>query len=155
MGRTNHAKRDMSSAMATVYKELIDDLKFAKQQQWMTTNYLMLVLAAIFAISKSIGPLTVIEKGCATFLVVGAVLIGYGVLINLQLNMRCTRKRLSNIERMDSGFFTAQERSIAHIKEYKWPFWRGLPILAVLMLAAFVGALLVGYSVWRSTLCVT
>ena len=52
----------MSQGVATIYRALFEELRFAKQQQWMTTNYLLLVLAAIFGIGKTIDPLTECEK---------------------------------------------------------------------------------------------
>lgn len=95
-------KRCMSQGVATIYGGLLDELKFAKQQQWMTTNYLLLVLAAIFGIGKAVGPLTVCEKSIATFLVVVALATDYYVLIDLQRYMGKTRTRL----RMNAGFFS-------------------------------------------------
>src|SRR6266576_5353079 len=49
----------MSQGVATIYRALFEESRFAKQQQWMTTNYLLLVLAAIFGIGKAIDRLTV------------------------------------------------------------------------------------------------
>jgi hypothetical protein len=84
----------MSQGVATIYRALFEELRFAKQQQWMTTNYLLLVLAAIFGIGKAIDQLTVCEKVIGTFLLIMAVGFGYYVLIDLQRHMGRTRKRL-------------------------------------------------------------
>jgi hypothetical protein len=75
----------MSQSVATLYRALFEELKFAKQQQWTTTNYLLLVLAAIFGIGKVIDPLTDCEKIIATLLLLTAVGFSYYVLIDLQL----------------------------------------------------------------------
>ena len=68
----NEKDGGMSQGVATIYRALFEELRFAKQQQWMTTNYLLVVLAAIFGIGKAIEPaiehLTVCEKVIATFL---------------------------------------------------------------------------------------
>ena len=142
----------MSQSVATLYRALFEVLKFAKQQQWTTTNYLLLVLAAIFGIGKAIEPaiehLTVCEKVIATFLLLTAVGFGYYVLSNLQLHMGRTRKRLDDIH--DSKFFSPEERKVLKFEPYKHPSLRNLPTLIILMGTAAFGALLVGYAIWRS-----
>ena len=92
----------MSQGVATIYRALFEELRFAKQQQWMTTNYLLVVLAAIFGIGKAIEPaiehLTVCEKVIATFLLLTAVGFGYYVLIDLQRYIGRIRKRLERAQ---------------------------------------------------------
>lgn len=129
----------MSQGVGTLYRVLFDELRFAKQQQWMTTNYLVLVLAAIFGCEKVIG----------TFLLLIAVGFGCYVLIDLQLFMGRTRKRLGKIEAEESKFFSPEERQVLHFEEYTHPYRRNLPTLIVLMGTALFGALLVGYALWR------
>jgi len=140
----------MSQGVATIYRALFEESRFAKQQQWMTTNYLLLVLAAIFGIGKAIDRLTVCEKIIATFLLLMAVGFGWYVLIDLQRYMGRTRKRLEDIEEEESKFFSPEERQVLKFEKYKHPYLRGLPILVVLMGTAAFGALLVGYAMWRS-----
>jgi hypothetical protein len=141
--------KGMSQGVATLYRVLFDELRFAKQQQWMTTNYLVLVLAAIFGIGKAIEPLIVCEKVIGTFLLLIAVGFGYYVLIDLQLYMGRTRLRLGRIEAEESKFFSPEERQVLQFEEYKHPYRRNLPTLIVLMGTAAFGALLVGYAIWR------
>jgi len=148
----NEKDGGMSQGVATIYRALFEELRFAKQQQWMATNYLLVVLAAIFGIGKAIEPaiehLTVCEKVIATFLLLTAVGFGYYVLINLQLHMGRTRKRLDDIH--DSKFFSPEERKVLKFEPYKHPSLRNLPTLIILMGTAAFGALLVGYAIWRS-----
>ena len=150
----NEKDGGMSQGVATLYRALFEELRFAKQQQWMTTNYLLVVLAAIFGIGKAIEPaighLTVCEKVIATFLLLTAVGFGYYVLINLQLYMGRTRKRLDDIQAEDSKFFSPEERKVLKFEPYKHPSLRNLPTLIILMGTAAFGALLVGYAIWRS-----
>ena len=148
----NEKDGGMSQGVATIYRALFEELRFAKQQQWMATNYLLVVLAAIFGIGKAIEPaiehLTVCEKVIATFLLLTVVGFGYYVLINLQLYMGRTRKRLDDIH--DSKFFSPEERKVLKFEPYKHPSLRNLPTLIILMGTAAFGALLVGYAIWRS-----
>src|SRR5215472_1612209 len=76
-GDENKKDDGMSQGVATKYRALFEELRFAKQQQWMATNYLLLVLAAIFGIGKAIDPLTDCEKGIATFFLLTTVGFGY------------------------------------------------------------------------------
>jgi len=144
-GDENKKDDGMSQGVATKYRALFEELRFAKQQQWMATNYLLLVLAAIFGIGKAIDPLTDCEKGIATLLLVAAVIGGCWVLIDLQRSLRRTRKLLNSIE--GSKFFSPEERQVLQLEKYEHPFGRGLPILVILMGAAAFGALLVGYAI--------
>jgi uncharacterized integral membrane protein len=41
---------NMSPHVSTVFKELFDELKSAKQQQWTITNYGLLILGAVYAV---------------------------------------------------------------------------------------------------------
>src|SRR5215472_2659004 len=90
--------KGMSQGVATIYRALFGELRFAKQQQWMAANYLLLVLAAIFGIGKAIEPLTECEKVIATFLLFAAVGFGYYVLIDLQRYIGRIRKRLERAQ---------------------------------------------------------
>src|SRR5215471_1370184 len=131
----------MSQGVATIYRALFEELRFAKQQQWMTTNYLLVVLAAIFGIGKAIEHLTVCEKVIATFLLLTAVGFGYYVLIDLQLYMGRTRKRLDDIQAEEGKFFSPEERKVLKFEPYKHPSLRNLPTLIILMGTAAFGAL--------------
>jgi hypothetical protein len=144
-------RREMSQAVATIYRSLFDELKFAKQQQWMTTNYLLLALAAIFGIGKAAGHLTACEKIIATVLILIAVVAGYYVLIDLQCHIGRIRKRFNRIEGKNAKFFNPAERCIVQLEEYTSPYLRGSSILIMLMGAAALGAILVEYAMWRSS----
>jgi hypothetical protein len=143
------AQQGMSQAVATIYRTLIDELKFVKQQQWMITNYLLLVLAAIFGIAKAITTLTAFEKFLATAIVVVAAGFCFYVLIDLQRYMDNCRKRLEAIEREDSKCFTTEERKFLRLEPYQSTFRRGLPVFVGLMLVSAFGGLFVGYALWR------
>ena len=143
----NKKEEGMSQGVATKYRALFEELRFAKQQQWMATNYLLLVLAAIFGIGTAIKPLTDCEKCIAMFLLVVAVIGGCAVLIDLQLSLGRTRKLLNRIEGKETKFFSQEERQVLKFEEYEHPFGRGVPILVILMGAAIFGAVLVGYAI--------
>ena len=142
-------KQGMSQAVATIYRALIDELKFAKEQQWKVTNYLLVSLAAIFGIGKALGTLTVCEKILATAFVVAAVVFGVYVLYDLQRHLGKSRDRLEAIEKEESKCFTPEERKLLQLEQYQSTFRRGLSILVGLILVAVFGGLLVVYALWR------
>jgi hypothetical protein len=153
MADGDHEKQSMSQAVAIIYRALIDEIRFAKQQQWLITYYLLLVLAAIFAIGKAIGPMTACEKILAIAVVVVAVCYGSYILISLQCYMDESRKRLQDIEREDSSCFTPEERKFLRLDQYQSTIRRGLPILILLILASVFSGLLVEYALlFRSEL---
>jgi hypothetical protein len=43
---------EMSKPTEILYRALIDELKFAKQQQWTITYYTLLLMGAVFAVAK-------------------------------------------------------------------------------------------------------
>ena len=46
-----NAERQMPVNVETAYKDAVDNIIFLKRQQWVATNYALLVYAAIFVIS--------------------------------------------------------------------------------------------------------
>ena len=45
------AEQEMPRHVETAYKDAVDNIIFLKRQQWVATNYALLVYAAIFVIS--------------------------------------------------------------------------------------------------------
>lgn len=139
-------KAEISKAVETLYRALFDELKFAKQQQWRVTNYLLLVLAAIFGISKALPqPLIVCEKIIGSMLVLAAVAAGFYVLIDLQFYMGRIRVRLEAIE----ATFSLEDQKLLQVEAYPSPARRGLPFLVILLTALAIAGFLVGYGLWR------
>jgi hypothetical protein len=51
------------------YKDAVDNIRFYKRQQWMTTNYAILIYAVIFLVSaRFFSLLTSLEVGWASLL---------------------------------------------------------------------------------------
>jgi len=44
---------EMPRQIGTAYRDAVDNIIFNKKQQWVTTNYAILVYAAIFAVSAN------------------------------------------------------------------------------------------------------
>jgi hypothetical protein len=46
-----NAERQMPGHVTAAYRDAVDNIFFLKRQQWLATNYVLLLYAAIFAVS--------------------------------------------------------------------------------------------------------
>jgi uncharacterized integral membrane protein len=100
---------DMSPHVSTVFKELFDELKSMKQQQWTITNYGALILAAIYAVRHQLpAEVTHLQsklKFLATLAIVTAAL-GSFFLLRIQSHIARSRRRLDKLQKT---YFTPNE----------------------------------------------
>jgi hypothetical protein len=101
---------EMSKPAEILYRAFFDELRFAKQQQWTITNYVLVLMGALFGVVKltSTSP-TSCEK--ALWWVVVAAIWGTGLfmLLHLQTHMRKTRDRQ---QRMKQNFSPEDRRLV-------------------------------------------
>ena len=90
---------DMSPHVSAVFKELFEEIKSAKQQQWNG----LLILAAIYAVKPSGVPHS---QTYLKILAGATAVLGSSFLLCVQYNMVGTRWRLDNIH---NKFFTSNE----------------------------------------------
>ena len=50
-GPMANAERQMPEHVEVAYRDAVDNIVFLKRQQWLATNYVLLLYAAIFVIS--------------------------------------------------------------------------------------------------------
>lgn len=62
-----NAVRQMPAHVEAAYKEVVENIFFAKRHQWMTTNYALLVYAAIFIVSAHYFSRTDVARGWLGF----------------------------------------------------------------------------------------
>jgi hypothetical protein len=77
---------DMSPHVSTVFKELFDEIKSTKQQQWTITNYGLLILAAIYAVRQQF-PEVPHSQSKLKFLAIATAVVGSGLLLRIQSHM--------------------------------------------------------------------
>ena len=98
-------KPQMPDHVASVYKELVDELRSMKQQQWTITNYAILLLAAVFAVAaKGLSVPHLSSK--LNVLILATAIIGTGLLLTIQYNMAIARARL---DKMENTYFTNED----------------------------------------------
>jgi uncharacterized sodium:solute symporter family permease YidK len=129
----------VSEQALLVYKSIIDQFDIIKKQQWATTNYAVLIYAAIVWIDQHVEPSPtfswVLE---AMTIFVGVIAIG--LLIWFQIDLGKLRKRA---ERANSKLFSEEERNALDLKPWRHPFWRGWNVLVALIAVCLFGAVLV------------
>ena len=95
----------MPQHVASVYKELVDGLRSMKQQQWTTTNYAILLLAAVFGVAAKGLNISHLNSQLKFVIVVTAV-VGTALIVKIQCDVARSRARL---DKMDATYFTDLE----------------------------------------------
>jgi len=112
----------MSPHVSTVFKELFDEIKSAKRQQWTITNYGLLILGAIYGVRHQLPVEVTHLQSKLKFLAILAIataVLGSGFLLRIQSHMARSRCRLDKLHRT---YFTPDElRGIGLIDEEIWP----------------------------------
>jgi uncharacterized integral membrane protein len=93
---------DMSPHVSAVFKELFEEIKSAKQQQWTITNYGVLILAAIYAVGHQLPAGVTHLHSKLKFLAILAfaiAVVGSYFLLQIQSHMARSRRRLDNARR--------------------------------------------------------
>jgi chromate transport protein ChrA len=80
---------EMPPHVAIVFKELFEELWSTKRQQWTTTNYCVLILAAIYAA----------QLPYASPLAVITAIVGSGLLLKMQSHLARSRIRLDKVHK--------------------------------------------------------
>jgi SNF family Na+-dependent transporter len=105
----------------------IEELRFAKKQQWYVASSAVALFAAIFAVARGTS-LSDVEKDIATGFVLLIAAFGIFFLFKLQAHLKRVRIELDKKERK--------------------PWWRGVDVLSVLISIIFLSAALVVYFLW-------
>jgi hypothetical protein len=92
------------------YKDAVDNIIFNKRQQWVATNYALLIYAAIFVISARFFSRTDIARGWLGFLVVLTFVYHLVTIYLLQDTLTRFRDRLAWIYLIYPTYFTEKSR---------------------------------------------
>jgi L-asparagine transporter-like permease len=90
------------------YKDAVDNIRFNKRQQWMTTNYAILIYAVIFLVSARFFSRTDFARGWLGVLAVLTFVCQLSMLKLFQDAIASYRLRLAWIYR---SYFTPEERT--------------------------------------------
>jgi hypothetical protein len=138
------SQKEMGPAVSAFYNDVVDNIRFAKQQQWRVTNYVSLVYVALFALNLQLEDPTRFEMTVLTFLTVAAMILGAYVMWSLMNWLRRLEERLNAIYRT---YFSEEEQKNLSISPDR-PRTRhdveGFIFVAIVIL----GAAVVLYFIW-------
>jgi hypothetical protein len=133
---------EMSKPAEILYRALLDELRFAKQQQWTVTNYTLLLMGSVYGLARlTTKSPTFYERVAWCAVVAVVVVIGLLVLVDLEGHVRFTRARQSEIEKT----FEPEDRNLVRGKR-RMPRWLIFAVLCVVVTAA---GILAAYAIWQ------
>ena len=102
---TAERQREDGAELRLLYQVTASDLTFFKSQQWVVTNYALLLLAGIVGVSQMLQPLTLLDRWALSAIalaVAGAALV---VLSKLQKSISVRQSRLESLRTKFGGSF--------------------------------------------------
>lgn len=109
--------------------ERLEEIRFAKTQQWRVATAAITLLGAIFAVAHTLHPLATFEKVLGTVSVTLIATFGSFFLVSLQNHLRRTRVLIND---KDSEAWL-----------------RGAEVVFALIAVVVTSAIVAGYSLWR------
>lgn len=140
-----NAERQMPGHVEAAYKDASDNILFLKRQQWVATNYALVVYAAIFAIAAQLFHRTDFARNSLGILaIVTFVIHGYMMFVFQRAIDRFTA-RLYWIYRT---YFTGDERAGLDLPLEIQSAWARSEVAVGLILVSFVGFVLTAVYLW-------
>jgi len=138
----------LSPQLANIQNSLYSAIQFSKKQQWAITNYVILVYAAIFGLSRALKDpvLSVGERGVFVGLIAVAGLYAIFLLIQIQRDLGTYREQL---EAFHIHTISEKDRKKYQLTPYHNPALRGVWFLVALIGVVVIGGGLVIYSLLR------
>lgn len=133
------AVKQMSGHVEAAYKDVVDNIFFAKKQQWVTTNYTLLVYAAIFIVSAHYFSRTDAARGWLGFVTFLTFFYHLYMIKVLQDTITGLRDRLAWIYRT---YFTTDEQAGLNLSLQPDPYWHQAAAPLGLIAVSLIGAIL-------------
>jgi cellobiose-specific phosphotransferase system component IIC len=140
-----NAERQMPGHVEAAYKDAVDNIIFLKRQQWVATNYALLVYAAIFVISAQYFSRTDFARNSLGIVALATFFIHWYMMYVFQRAIDKFRARLYWIYRT---YFNGDEQAGLDLPlrpESSWVQWQ---VAGGLVLVSFVGLVLTAIYLW-------
>jgi hypothetical protein len=135
----------MPEHIGAAYKDSVDNIIFLKRQQWVATNYVLLLYAAIFLISAEYFPRTDFSRNTLGIVAIVAFFIHWYMMALFQSAIEKFRARLYWIYRT---YFNGEEQNRLDLPVGPEPFWVQWQVAGGLVLVSFVGLVLTLIYLW-------
>jgi hypothetical protein len=129
--------RQMPGHVEAAYKDVVDNIFFAKKQQWVTTNYTLLVYAAIFIVSADYFSRTDVARGWLGLVTFLTFFYHLYMIKLLQDTITSLRDRLAWIYRT---YFTTDEQAGLNLLLRPDPYWHQAAAPLGLIAVSLIGA---------------
>ncbi len=138
-------ERQMPVHVEAAYKDAVDNVIFLKRQQWVATNYALLVYAAIFVISAQYLSRTDFARNSLGIVAIATFLIHWYVIFVFQRAIDKFRSRLYWIYKT---YFNREEQVGLELPLGPQSPWGQFEVAAGLVLVSFVGFVLAAIYLW-------
>jgi hypothetical protein len=139
------AVKQMPEHVGAAYQAAVDNILFLRRQQWLATNYALLLYAAIFVISAQYFSRTDFARNWLGILTIATFFIHWYMLNVFQRAIVRFRDRLRWIY---STYFTEEERAGLGAPLEPRPPWSQPELYIGLLALSFIGALLTAIYMW-------
>ena len=134
--------RQMPEHIKLAYEDAVNNMMFFKRQQWVATNYAILVYAAIFVISAEYFSRTDFARNWLGIIAIATFFFHLYVIYSFDAAINKFRERLDWIYRT---YFSGEERNNLKLFELRSPV-DGVTL--GLILVSFLGLLLTAIFLW-------
>jgi hypothetical protein len=138
-------ERQMPEHIGAAYRDAVDNIIFLKRQQWVATNYALIVYAAIFVISAQYFSRTDFARNTLGIVAIVAFFIHWYMMVLFQSAIEKFRSRLYWIYRT---YFNGEEQTELNLPVAPEPFWVQWQVAGALVLVSFVGLVLTAIYLW-------
>ena len=137
--------RQMPRHIAVAYKDAVENIIFLKRQQWIATNYALLVYAAIFLISAEYFSRTDFARNSLGIIALVTFFIHWYMIYLFQGTIDKFRTRLSWIYRT---YFNGEEQAGLDLPLGPRSSWAQWEVAVGCVLVSFVGFILTAIYLW-------
>jgi hypothetical protein len=139
------AEGQMPEHIGAAYRDAVDNIIFLKRQQWLATNYALLVYAAIFVISAQYFSRTDFARNSLGVVAIVAFCIQWNMRFVFQSAIEKFMARLYWIYRT---YFNGEEQAGLDLPVVPDSFWVQWQVAGGLVLVSFVGLVFTAIYLW-------
>jgi hypothetical protein len=140
-----NAERPMPGHVEAAYEEAVDNVLYLRKQQWMATNYALVIYAAIFLISAHYFSRTDAARNWLGIITIVTFFVHWYMLNSYQGVIDKLRSRLIWIYRT---YFTGEERTGLDFQLEPRSTWYQPEGYVGLLAVSFIGAVLTAIFLW-------
>jgi hypothetical protein len=144
-GPMANAERQMPEHVEAAYRDAVDNIFLLKRQQWLATNYVLLLYVAIFLISGHYFSRTDVARNWLGVITIAAFVVHWWTLHSFQRSIEAFRNRLAWVYRT---YFSEDERAGLDLRLEPRSYWYEPEVYIGLIAVSLVGAVLTAVYLW-------